>query len=184
MRPLKVCNGWIEPVKAPRLARGASSLSSSAPLVCRTIFLRHSSPPIRASSEASWRMALSGVVMRIIFASRTRLPMTAWGCPAPMARTAARADAADRVTTAPMLQSSSHRRRPRARPRRPAPTIAIVAGIARDRIALSQFTFLENRIAYTGNHLFFDAGAAVDCFDRHYLPWNGKHSFAGGDCAV
>ena len=45
------------------------------------------------------------------------------GVPAPMARTAARAEAAERVTTAAMRQPRSRRRLPSVLPTRPAPTM-------------------------------------------------------------
>src|SRR5690348_6399293 len=101
-----------------------------------------------------------------------------------MARTAARAEACERATTAPIFQSSSRRRRARVRPRRPEPTIAIVEGIARDRIAFSLFTFLENRIAHFSDSFFCGAGSFVGDAHGDGGARNGRHSVAAGSAAV
>src|SRR5690348_5832090 len=101
-----------------------------------------------------------------------------------MARTAERAEACERATTAPIFQSSSRRRRTRVHPRRPAPTSAIVEGMVRDRIAFSLFTFLENRIAHCGDSIFCGAGAFVAGADSDGGARNGEHSIVARNFSV
>ena len=66
-------------------------------------------------------MEESGVVSRMTSAEKISGVSRARGFPAPMARTAARAEAAERATTAPMRQPRRQSSFPSARPTRPAP---------------------------------------------------------------
>ena len=108
---------------------------SCATPLCRGIPCRRS----RASSADTAAIALSGVATRITSASNTSRVSPACGVPPPIARTAAREVAVDRVTTAPMRHPSSRRRLPSVLPTRPAPTMEIVRAMQRDSITCSHF---------------------------------------------
>jgi hypothetical protein len=125
--PLNVCNGCIEPTAAPRARAACKTVESSAPLVCRITWPLSSSSPIRVSSSATLATAESGVAIKMHVDAKICRDIVASGVPSPMNRTARRALDSFRVTTAPIFQPSSRRRRPNARPTRPAPTIARVS---------------------------------------------------------
>ena len=139
--PLNVCMGCIDAVEAPRRASGASTRWSSAPLVCNTILPRQLLEPFVALSAARFRATLlsapSGVDMRMAPALRTSGCSFARAVPAPIARTAARELAEERVTTVPIRQPSLRRRAARACPTRPAPMMEIVRVMQRDSITCS-----------------------------------------------
>jgi len=122
--PLKDCNGCIDAIFAPHRRAGMSTVESIAPLVCRTILPRSSSSPMRASSWATTAIWSSGVAIRITRDTRICRVIPAQGFPAPINRTALRALASLRATTAPIFQPNSRNRRPSARPTRPAPMMA------------------------------------------------------------
>src|SRR5579863_2569775 len=103
--------------------------TSRAPLVCSAILPLQSLPPTSASFRATSSIALSGVVMKTTRECRTWHVSSPRGWPAPIARTAMRAEETDRAVTLPMRHPSSCRRRPSARPTRPAPTMDTVSDI-------------------------------------------------------
>src|SRR5512135_3792966 len=74
-------------------------------------------------------MAPSGVVISTTLEFKTWWVGPSNGCPAPIARTAARAVDMDRPVTPPTHHPSSCKRRPRARPTRPAPTMDTLSDI-------------------------------------------------------
>ena len=128
--PLKDCRGCKDPTVAPRSCTASSTPESIAPLVCRITRPRSSSSPIRASSWATTAISSSGVATRITRDARICRVIPAQALPAPMNRTARRALASLRVTTAPICHPSSRNRRPSVRPTRPAPMMARVFSIS------------------------------------------------------
>jgi len=127
--PLNDCRGCIDPTIAPCSRTASSTRESIAPLVCSTTLPRSSSSPIRASSCATMTISSSGVAIRITRDARICRVIPAQAFPAPMNRTARRALASLRVTTAPIFHPCSRSPRPSARPTRPAPMMARLFGI-------------------------------------------------------
>ena len=125
----KVCIGCIDPVAAPSIGERLKHAGIEGPAGVQHNF---PAPLIPAKLSKIFRHAFDGAIRRgNQNDSRIQdlVGQPAQGCPAPIARTAARAVEMDRPVTPPTRQPSSCKRRPRARPTRPAPTMDTVSDI-------------------------------------------------------
>src|ERR1019366_10724173 len=100
-------------------------------------------------------MALSGGVIRTTLEFRTWWVGPPNACPAPIARTAARAVDMDRPVTPPTHHPSSCKRRPRARPTRPAPTMDTVSDIRCVSIARAAIYWSRTNYLCTLSGLYY-----------------------------